>query len=554
MALLGNLSEYKHNMAQLIIDMSGSKGLVPKWFGEEDTTTSAPQHRIIAEDGQMAEGSYNPFRKLGYMSPSTNGLVAVSTSTTPDAQFSASIYDEINDDAYFAEAGTRIFRADTLEDITLSEQHVVTGGTITDIEIYERNGVPKLYYTYKKTSSADDMGISDLPMTNESDTFLSGTTTNAFQLGANNHRMIVADNGFMYILDGNTLHKYDGTTDGGVNGTATANVLTFPSNFQLVDAADLGGNLWIAVLQNTTNLRKSDSGISFSNECGVYVWDRSSTSFNTRKFIPIKGLKYINNIYISPKGDVRLLVTGTDRIARIMVYNGVSFQTVQELGIRGYPTYADGIQVGNQMTFILTNTGDILAHGAIFPNKEEGLFKVGTAFTGSIPLNYLAGVLLLGDAVSTTGFRGGMYVNYFDNTSGSNPESHTVRHYVNGSGTILVTDQATTQGDVYTPVKYLPKMSTVNKIVIYMAPIATSNTSKTADIKIYFNGSTTAFKTQEVTRKECNLGYIDIPINESYVNSVQLEVEFNTAITVGSGFDFQPSVAMVDYTPTNTNK
>lgn len=549
--------DYKHNiMATLQIDLSGSKGLAPKYFGDVDKIASNPELRILADDGQMVEGIYNPFRRLGYMSPSTSAFNTVTTTNdVTSRQFCTSLYDEINNDFYLAEyTGTpeaKIFKGDGLDDLGVDWGHQITDGTITDLAIYERNGVRKLYYTFKK-SGADDMGIADLPIDSRDDDFLSTVATSGFSLGDNNHRMIVADNGYMYILDGNAVHKFDGSTDGGANGTAEEDVITFPSNFQLVDAVDYNGALWIIVLQNKINLRSGfESETAHSNKCGIYVWDRSSTTFNTRQYIPLSGLKYAKHIYISPKGDVRLMAIGANRIAQIMGYDGSTFQPIVELGVDGCPRHKSGIQVGADMTYFLTELGHIMAHGAIFPNKSEGIYKLAETVSTT---NFAGGALLLGSSngsgTGQTGYRSesdALYVSYF-----VSPTIYNKKFYINGSYTIQSASQTTEKGNVYTPVKYLPKLSTVNKLIVYMATGATSSSDKTADIKIYFNQSSTPWATKAITRTDGAKGYIDIPINKQNVNSIQIEIEFNSATTLGV-WDFAPSMALVEYTPTNTN-
>ena len=74
-----------------------------------------------------------------------------------------------------------------------------------------------------------------------------------------------------------------------------------------------------------------------------------------------------------------------------------------------------------------------------------------------------------------------------------------------------------------------------------------------ATLKVYFNQSTTAFKSHAITRDDMSRGYIDIPINKQYVNAIQLEVEYNTVNTLYT-YTFAPSMAVVDYTPTSTNR
>ena len=128
--------------------------------------------------------------------------------------------------------------------------------------------------------------------------FLSTSALGGFSLGAtNNHRMAIADNGFMYIIDGYDVHKFDGTESSGISGRAYPSVLTFPEPYQLVDATDGRGFLWIGVTGTTRNLTGSDNQQSIENLCGVYVWDRLSSRVNTTDFIFLSGAKEIRKVF-----------------------------------------------------------------------------------------------------------------------------------------------------------------------------------------------------------------------------------------------------------------
>lgn len=156
--------------------------------------------------------------------------------------------------------------------------------------------------------------------------------------------------------------------------------------------------------------------------------------------------------------------------------------------------------------------------------------------------------------------------------------SHDVEYSNTGSFTITSTDGAVSgtsssfdifelsnieqhKGNIFTPVKFFPGLSTVKHINIFMAPVSgISGTNEEAAIKFYFNQSATASFTKYVTRNDIAKGYVSFEINKPYVNAVQLEIEyFNSTNLNPSGTysnlgvaDFSPSFAEIIYEPTTT--
>jgi len=69
-------------MQKLVFDLSGIKGLAPRFYGDEPYTSSNHNLRYLGEDGQFAEGIFNPINTLGYLSPANNTTKTVSSSSS----------------------------------------------------------------------------------------------------------------------------------------------------------------------------------------------------------------------------------------------------------------------------------------------------------------------------------------------------------------------------------------------------------------------------------------------------------------------------------------
>lgn len=482
-------------------------------------------------------------------------------------------YDDFNDDVYFAESGYRsntyanIFQGDTLDDRSMVSVNSIQNANFTDLEIYQVNGVRKLFYVYTNASNNLDIGIATLPFSSQNNTWFTGTvkdsstgTTTAVTNGTlTGGFMRKADNGFAYVFQDNVVHKIDGTTNGGSNGTVTYNVLAFPVFFSLTDAVDYKGKIFISVIQ--TNRLISSSTYNLTSDCGVYVWDRQSTTANMQDYIPVTGIKEIRKLYISPDGDLRMICVASDRTVQVRTFDGNQFTILKECGINSYPVYADSLVTANASTFWLGADGYIYAHGDINFQIEKHVYytyqqKESLFMIGKLPSFSSSGIILYGGGNTySTGIEGyrddleGLYLSCND----SSAITKLYKWSFNAVGTVNGLVQNANQGDIYSLVKRLPKLSTVNFIRIYGLPCQTSDSQTIATIKIYFNQSTTAWASKTIIRSDWARGYIDIPINKPYVNTIQFKIEFATNITLGID-DFAPSNAEIDYTPTETNK
>lgn len=153
---------------------------------------------------------------------------------------------------------------------------------------------------------------------------------------------------------------------------------------------------------------------------------------------------------------------------------------------------------------------------------------------------------------------GGVILTHAGSSSGAPAIYQT---YINGSGNPAIerflvhtnSGQQSTEdgnsGDVFTPVHFLPQMSTLHYIDVYLYRGATSGSTTAGTIKVYTNGNPTEIKSKTVTRADVAKGYVRIELNKAYTNSFQLEFEFeNNDIRNNT---MAPGFAVVDYEPTD---
>lgn len=139
-------------MAKTIIDLSGRAGLLERHQGDLNDTSSSPHLRYLGEEGQYAEGYWNPFTYYGYTSPAVNTYTSLTgTVSAPIVSFA---YDNDGDVLYLAEEGENIRQLSQLDDTSIASFiSVDSGDTIKDALIYEVNNEKALIYV-KDTGDA----------------------------------------------------------------------------------------------------------------------------------------------------------------------------------------------------------------------------------------------------------------------------------------------------------------------------------------------------------------------------------------------------------------
>jgi len=533
-------------MAKINQDISGRKGL-PKFYSSNSRTS------YLTGDGFAVDGVYNPFIRHGFLSPSTSSVTSVTLDQTQLTAFRASLYDAKNDDFYLFEDGA-IYKGDTMSDTSLTRV-VQTPNTNSDgardLEIYQVNGVRKLFSVYQANAGGVEIGISSLPYDTATDdlTWLSATVNfNGGAFGTGNTLsgdawLQVADNGFAYLLFENQVYKIDGTSaTGGSNGTISS-ALVFPSGYKMVDSLDVKGKMLIALHAYDTNTRSNNPSFTPSGklDVGVFVWDRKTATSGSTDFIPLPGFVVIHKIFLSPSGQIRVIATNTSGYVMLLQYNNSTFETIQRIGFNAHPLYRDSVGVFNNMTVWHGRDGILYAYGALSPSESEGLFKIYSVSVHSTS----SGVILTSTGTVTTS--PAIYLTY--SSAGNTLTNSRLKVFLNTS---QAGSDTTASNTVTFPVKFLPKLSTVNFIRIYGAPSASTGSTTIATIGIYLNMSANAYANKTITLDKWSRGYIDIPVNKPYVNTIQIDVQFASGLTIGTS-DFAPALAEIDFTPTETN-
>lgn len=173
-------------MAKINVDISGEAGLAQRFFGDVDQTVPSPNRQYVGAVGEMIGGYFNPFARTGFLCPDLSALTTCTYSGGSLAGIPVCYsYDDVNDLVFYAERGNQMWRADGIDDSSLTLLSAVTGSiTITDTEIYQVNGHRKLFYTYQATGGGN-IGIMELPGT-YTDTFTADTSLDTIALSSNN--------------------------------------------------------------------------------------------------------------------------------------------------------------------------------------------------------------------------------------------------------------------------------------------------------------------------------------------------------------------------------
>lgn len=522
----------------------------------------------------MTQGSYNPFVFPGYMSP-PRGITKTLTEGDTTSLSITAYYDPVI--GKFVTGGSRSSNGKAcvnifgdLDDTTYNTAiELSPTGTVYDFEVYQLNGIRKIFFTtYDSVGGSGYVGVTDLTTFtyNWSDgatsTLYTGTATGAGTLSFPPF-LCVASNGFMYALVKNTVVKIDGTTAGGTAGTITANALVLDAAYKISDAVDWRNTMFIGVQDTTSNPfgQGNNDGNRINNICGVFVWDRVSTQLGQRDFIPIYGIKQINRIFVAHDGKLRMITVSSDNYTQLREYNGSSFEILFELTGTASPLWHDGVTTSGYATFWLGQDNYIYCHGRAGLGFPNAVYKLGTQSSAAISSGF-HGFLYYGN--NSTEYTGeALFTNYkltADSTSTTKKILfNSVSTPAGFSGQLPGTQDTTIPK---TKVVVLAYLSTANELKVFFATTTSSGAGDETDvlgnIKVYFNQSTTAFKSQSVTKKDLRKGYIRIPLGKDYINNIQIGVDWTAVTSVGniSGItnDMMPWFAILDYSQTSAKK
>lgn len=542
----------------LQLNVSGSGGLMDRFWGDADRTVATPNVRIvgqqdivggayydrfIAKVDNTANGYYNPFRRLGYLAPANATMIDVTTVDAITQTWRATLIDDVNGEVVLA-GSDEIRVITTLDGVALTHNATAdlgAGSIVYDFDTYEVSGTKKIVAVYAKGGTGNTLYFGSW-----SSKFSTAGAVTEFSIGVTVNRtafMRVADNGNVYIFCDNNIHKYVGST-----ATLTANIYRFTTNSTITDAIDFRGNLVIAITRSTINT----SGLVSSSQtgsipCGVFVWNKQEDSTSVTDYIPLYGVRGVVRLYATQGGDLRAIVINAEGITEIRQYNGNTFVTISEVGRNAAPFFHDSVASFGALIVWLGMDGNIYCHGRVHFSYNEGLYKIGqlpdtASIVGSIAL---CGANGYSSAAGYKGYRSGLYMNYIQSGTGTMKIKQWDFYGTGASGTAGFP----LSGDVYSPCILLPQLSNVKHITIYFNPTSSVSATTAGNIDLYFNQGTTSSKQVQPTITDLNRGYYRIEINKPYVTSIQLRFQFNTNVAIGKD-DMSPYLAFVSYEPT----
>jgi hypothetical protein len=189
----------------------------------------------------------------------------------------------------------------------------------------------------------------------------------------------------------------------------------------------------------------------------------------------------------------------------------------------------------------------VYSFGNIAPGDTDNFYRFGQL----VPNDSTFGMMFYGgqSAGNVSGDNWDEVESFYISYDDGSPQVKLWAPHANADGDYP--NQVSEQGDVYTPVTYLPQMSTLKNIEIYCARTSLSDSTTLATLKFYINQSTTPFLTKTVKAEDAVRGYIDIALDKPFVNSFQMEVEWNNSLALSEDL-FYPSQAIVRYERTST--
>ncbi len=564
-------------MATLNIDLTGELGLAGNLSQEIWQTTAQPNLNYTAQDGEMVSGIYNPLMRNGYLYPSNNSLLTVEVPAISDGWVASIVDPEIGiilsneDDNFYTFDDSFVGGAITYTYHKLDGVRLVNAATVdlvTDLETYQINGVKTIFYV--TVGATGNVGIATTNLGTIDDNWLSTVCSGGTVLkGTGRYGFLVkSDNGLLYIFDDYAVHSIDGNATGGVNGTARMNLLVFPEDLmRIVDAIDYKGRLFIAINEESTSHNDRDDksySKTYTNGSGVYVWNRLSTVVSMQDYVTVENCQRINRIWVGPNGEILLMSIGANGNNQIRQFDGSKFIVIKELPFETKVASKDGLLVAEGATFWAGVDGYLYC-GKIISGRfcvyRLAQFHSGTLDSSFGPVLTYSGA---NSFDSNTGFRSirpNILIAYRPTSS----NAVVKKFYIYGTDTLIDTTGSDgsgyidpnpflfnpNQGDVLTGVKLLPTLSTVKDVIIRCIPTASASTT-IATIKYYFNNSATPTVTKTVTMADTAKGYVAHAINRQNINSIQIEIEWATGVTMGVN-DFAPYLATVTYETTTTN-
>jgi hypothetical protein len=415
------------------------------------------------------------------------------------------------------------------------------------LALHELNGEKSLYYTYNTTDDAGmlgkQIGVYNLETdTNYPNWFWQLTSTNLEKIEGDDFFFEFSSNGFLYLFGDKKVYRIAGSELDGEYG-GIQDLLSFNSEHYISDAADYRGNIYIAIQKgNNVNL-----DANYSNSCGVFIWNRSSGQSNMRDYISIQGAKKIVALWISHSGKLMLVSINSNDRTELREMKRNAFPVVAELERGAYPANREMVSSGPNGAWWIGVNGKVYSFGNIAPGDTDNFYRFGQL----VPNDSTFGMMFYGgqSAGNVSGDNWDEVESFYISYDDGSPQVKLWAPHANADGDYP--NQVSEQGDVYTPVTYLPQMSTLKNIEIYCARTSLSDSTTLATLKFYINQSTTPFLIKTVKAEDAVRGYIDIALDKPFVNSFQMEVEWNNSLALSEDL-FYPSQAIVRYEKTST--
>lgn len=515
-------------MAQLSVDFSFVGGLVPAFYTNRGDYVPNPENAILGANNQCADGIFNPTIRPGFLAPANQEF----TNHAPDNAFVGNprgfAYDSLNSELILFENDKQVFYSSGagFTDKGDLDSGVPTG---TDVALYQVNGVPTAFIGYQNAGGGD-LWKATLPISSATavQTWFSGTTSGGAALSnSRDVHLEVADDGFMYIGNENVIHRLDGSTAGGANGTAYLNRIIFDASLLITDMHSTGGFLYVAIRDDGAAPRSLTA--ANGRRCGIYIWDKRTTVASTESYIPLEGAATVLKITSTDEGVPVIFVKTTDNNLQIRKFNGITFKLVRELSINSAPLYKGSVStVGSMIEWVGGVDGIFYSFGVPYEGAKESLYKIGKT---------------PGTVVSAHAYFAYNKKRFVGHNDGA-LKVDSWEPLATGAGVNPY------QGDIYTKQFYLPPKSTVKELTIYCQVTGTGATT-IATLKMYKNGSTSAFKTEAITATDASRGYVYIPINQQNINQIQFEIEYPTADLINDDA-FYPSAGLLEYELTKT--
>lgn len=349
-----------------------------------------------------------------------------------------------------------------------------------------------------------------------------------------------SDDGYLYWVQDRTLHRLDGRSTGGPTGRTNPNILTFPEHITISDIGETRGQMYFGI--QTADYTTTTQDRTFpSASAGVVIWNRRALVVGSTDYYNAPGAREIKSVFPFATGDVRIITTNDAGFCEIRQLSGNQYEVVQTFEKDGFPVNRKGIKNLAGMAVWTGLNGIHYAYGRAHPQGPIRLYKIGD-ISDEANSGFIPGPLFVGHEESTEPRQG-----IFQAWQDGDPSYIVQKWYPNGDGTIDSIAQKANAGNVYSKVFLFGGKVKINYAQLFLRPTTSSGSTQIATVKVYFNQSSTASHTFNITQKDASDGFMYLPIGKRNTpHAIQVEVEFDETQTLGDD-DFNPAFLELDY-------